>query len=131
MLASSTGRGLMTSRLSYSEGCVPIGHRILRLAAMRDVRVVTDGITLGNRGAELGEAHADLRTENDAGQPRGSVLEDAEKLIHPLAIEALRRNPHLRLWMVAVEYVRFFGEERHQVPGLGVARIAARDEDGV
>ena len=112
-------------------GDVPVLHRVLAAQAVRDVRIPADAVPLRHVRAQHGQAVAHLRPEDDPGQPRGLGLEDAVELVHPRLREALRRHPHLRRRVVLVKARRLPLEQRHQVLGLRVAGIAARDEDRV
>src|SRR5581483_110967 len=83
-----------------SLGCrirhIPILNRILRLPAVRYVRVMPDRISRGNSGSQLRQAHSNLRPEDDAGQPRRLLRsQEAQKLIEPGLTEALRRHTQL------------------------------------
>ncbi len=98
---------------------------------MRDVRIIAYRIFPGRRVAELIEAQANLRAVHNAGEPRRLVLEDGEKLVHPRAGEALRRDPHLRLRVILLEVRGLLFQQGHQLGRLRVTGVAAGDEDGI
>jgi len=74
-----------------------------------------------------------LRAEGNAIEPglRVGIFENVEEHIHPGFIEALRRHPHLRFGMEAVDVLLLLFEQRHQQLWLCVSGIAAGDKDGV
>ena len=99
---------------------------------MGDVGIVADGVARGHGGAQAGERDADLRSEDHAGEPGGlPVAQDGQELVEPRLVEALRRDPHLRARMVAMQDFGLLVEQGHQVFGRGVAGIAAGHEDGI
>ena len=73
-------------------GNIPIRHRVLALQAMRDVGIVSEGITRGQRLTHFRNGQTCLRAEHDAIQPLLRVLltNDLEELVHPGRVEALR-----------------------------------------
>ena len=68
---------------------------------------------------------------HDPAEPLGLAGDDLEELVVPLLVEALRRDPHLGLGVVAAEDLGLLLQEGHEVLRLGVAGVAAGDEDGV
>ena len=74
---------------------------------MGNVGVMTDRIFSRNGAAQLQQARADLRAIDNPAEPgRLFVLQNADELVEPLLIEALRRDPHLRFGMIAMQVVR-------------------------
>ena len=110
---------------------VPVLHWVLAAEAVRDVWVVADAISLRRVRAEDRQAVADLRSEDEAGQPRRLGSQDRVELVHPGLGEALRREPHLRLRMELPEAGGLLLEKRHQVLRLCVTGISAGHEDRV
>ncbi len=75
-------------------GHVPIGHRILRLAAVGDVGIVADGVAGGHGRAQLGQVHAHLRPEHHAAEPgRLLVAENGQELVHPRLYRSSAATP--------------------------------------
>src|SRR5436853_2738254 len=90
---------------------------------------MANGILLRHRSAQLGKINADLRAENNSAEPRGLLhFENRKEFVEPLLIKALRRHPHLRFGMPAVEVGGLFFQESHQMGRLRMARIATRNE---
>src|SRR6476646_7478977 len=112
-------------------GDVPVLNWILRAEAVSGVRIVADAVSLRHLRAQSRRAVANLGAEDDAGEPLGLLLQNLVELVHPLLGEALRRHPHLKLWMESVQARRLLFQQRHEMPRFGVTGIPAWDEDGV
>ena len=119
-------------RLRKGEGGVPIGHGILALPRVGDVRVMTDGVFFRHQFAQTREADPHLGSEDHATEPvRLIVLEKGDEFVQPSLIKALGGNPHLGPGMVAVQVGGLLFQQREQRPGPRVTGIPARHEDGI
>ena len=68
---------------------IPIGNRELGMGAVRNVRVVANGVSRGYSFTQIVQAHAHLWSINDTRKPCGLALENFDKLAEPLPVEAL------------------------------------------
>ena len=117
--------------LGQGEGEVPVGDGVLGLPAVGDVGVASDRVARGDGRPQFRQAHPDLRAVHDPAEPLGLAGDDLEELVEPLPVEALRRDPHLRLGVVAAEDLGLLLQQGHEVLRLACAGVAAGDEDGV
>src|SRR5579862_1492353 len=103
MLASFRARIDHFTAFRKRIGHIPIRNRKLALHAVSDVRIEPDGILLWNLLSQRGQIHRILWAIDNAGKPGGAAADQAEELIHPCGVKALRRSPHLRFGMVLAQ----------------------------
>src|SRR5690349_5019357 len=93
---------------------------------------MADGILLRDQCPKARQAYANLWAIHHTAQPGGVlVLEDVDEFIKPFLVEALRRHPHLRLGMIAMQTFSLLLKEGHQELWAGVAGVTARNQDRV
>src|SRR3569833_3818887 len=92
------------TRLRCGERWIPVFHRKLRLTAMRDIGIEANLVSLRHARPYLFDAAPYLRTEDDARQPAGLLVQNPVEFVEPRLIDALRRSPHQRVRVEAVQH---------------------------